>query len=124
MKATTWMLILIGILVGMGTSRQEDKRAKDQPSVKEQNEKRRTTEEKKQPHDPDIEALVNYAHYAPAEFGADILLRIVESGRLADQAWKRELVDEAFQLASQAKQLVRQTRKSLRIFRYLSRFIP
>jgi hypothetical protein len=109
MKTTAWALILTGIIAGMGTSRQEDKKAKDPQSVKERIEKQRTSEENKYPHDPDIEALVNYAHYAPAEFGADALLRIVESGKLADQMWKRELAGEAFQLASQAKQPVKRS---------------
>jgi hypothetical protein len=44
----------------------------------------------------EIEALVDRARGAPAEFAADALLRIVASGKIEDRAWKRELLEEAF----------------------------
>jgi hypothetical protein len=44
---------------------------------------------------------------APPEFAADALLRIVESGKLADKNARRQLVEQAFQLAASAKFAVR-----------------
>lgn len=51
--------------------------------------------------------LIDLSRGAPAEFGADALLRLVESGQIADIAARRDLVDEAFRLAASAKAPVR-----------------
>jgi hypothetical protein len=50
-----------------------------------------------------IRALVDAAPVAPPELAADILIRIVESGRVGDPAWKLELLDRAFHMAGAAK---------------------
>ncbi|MEO7144185.1 MAG: hypothetical protein ABI165_11875, partial [Bryobacteraceae bacterium] len=55
----------------------------------------------------ELEALIELSHSAPPEFAADALLRIVESGRIADRDTKRELIEQAFQLATRAQQPVR-----------------
>jgi hypothetical protein len=52
-------------------------------------------------------SISDLAGAAPPEFTADALLRIVESGKLADQNARRELIDRAFQLAVSAKFPVR-----------------
>jgi hypothetical protein len=46
---------------------------------------------------------VDAAPVAPPELAADILIRIVESGRVTDPAWKLELLDQAFHMAGAAK---------------------
>jgi hypothetical protein len=51
----------------------------------------------------DIQSLVDRVPLAPPELGSDILLRLTESNRITDHAWKIELLDEAFQLAGRAK---------------------
>jgi hypothetical protein len=51
----------------------------------------------------EIRALVDAAPVAPPELAADILIRIVESGRVSDPAWKLELLDQAFHMAGAAK---------------------
>jgi len=51
----------------------------------------------------EIRALVDAAPVAPPELAADILIRIVESGRVTDPAWKLELLDQAFHMAGAAK---------------------
>jgi len=48
-------------------------------------------------------SIVDLAAAAPPEFTADALLRMVESGRLADKNARRDLVEQAFQLAASAK---------------------
>lgn len=55
----------------------------------------------------EIEALVDRARGAPAEFAADALLRIAASGKIADEAWKSELLEEAFRRAAGAQQPVK-----------------
>jgi hypothetical protein len=52
-------------------------------------------------------SLSELANAAPPEFAADALLRMVESGKLADRNARRELVQQAFQLAASAKFAVR-----------------
>ncbi len=52
----------------------------------------------------EIEALVDRARGAPAEFAADALLRIAASDKIEDRAWKRELLEEAFRRGAGAQQ--------------------
>ena len=53
------------------------------------------------------QSLVEQSHAAPAEFAADALLRIVESGKIPDRQAKQDLVEQAFRLAAVAKFPVR-----------------
>jgi hypothetical protein len=48
------------------------------------------------------QSIVELSHSAPPEFAAEALLRLVESGKLADRDAKRRLVGEAFRLAQGA----------------------
>jgi hypothetical protein len=52
-------------------------------------------------------SLSDIATTAPPEFAADALLRLVESGKLADKNARRQLIEQAFQLAANAKFPVR-----------------
>src|SRR5277367_880047 len=52
-------------------------------------------------------SISDLAGAAPPEVAAGALLRMVESGKLADRNARRELVDRAFQLAASAKLPVR-----------------
>lgn len=51
----------------------------------------------------DVESLILDAQTAPAEFSADVLIRIAESGRIKDRAQKRKLLEDAFRRASEAQ---------------------
>ena len=51
--------------------------------------------------------MVDLAHAAPPEFGADALLRLVESGKIVGRDAQRDLVEQAFGLAVSAKFPVR-----------------
>lgn len=52
----------------------------------------------------DLEILVNYARSASPEFAADLLLRVAQSDRVADRAWKQELIEDAFRFARDVQQ--------------------
>lgn len=54
-----------------------------------------------------IQMLADTAAGAPAEIGAHMLLRMVESNLIADRAWRAELLDQAFRMASGAKHPMR-----------------
>ncbi|HEX4593285.1 MAG TPA: hypothetical protein VH157_03370, partial [Bryobacteraceae bacterium] len=49
------------------------------------------------------QSIVELAHSAPPEFAADALLRVVESGKIADRNTKRDLAEQAFRLAASSK---------------------
>jgi hypothetical protein len=53
------------------------------------------------------QSIVELAQSAPPEFAADALLRVVESGKVADVNTRRDLVEQAFRLAASAKFPVR-----------------
>jgi len=50
-----------------------------------------------------FQSIADLAAGAPPEFTADALLRMVESNKLTDKNARRELVEQAFQLAASAK---------------------
>ena len=50
-----------------------------------------------------FQSLVDLSHAAPPEFGADALLRLVESGKIDDRDARRDLIQQAFSLAAAAK---------------------
>ncbi|HEV2445055.1 MAG TPA: hypothetical protein VGS58_04005 [Candidatus Sulfopaludibacter sp.] len=49
-----------------------------------------------------FQSVVDLSHAAPPEFGADALLRLVESGKVQDLDNRRDLVEQAFSLAVSA----------------------
>ena len=51
----------------------------------------------------DIQALLDAAPAAPPELAADILLKLVETGRIPSKEQRLEIIEQAFQLAGQAK---------------------
>ena len=53
---------------------------------------------------PEIDALVQRARSAPAEFAADVLIRLAASTRVTDKAARRELLEEAYTRAQGAQQ--------------------
>jgi len=50
-----------------------------------------------------IQAIINDVPSAPPELGADILLKLVERGDIADPKLKRQLLDDAWDLAPKAR---------------------
>ena len=54
-----------------------------------------------------LQSLVDLSHAAPPEFGADALLRLVESGKIADRDARRDIVEQSFSLAVSAKLPIR-----------------
>ena len=63
-------------------------------------------EKKPKPRDPAIEDLLRQALLCPPEFAAHAMIRLAGSGRL-DPDWKREVLEEAFNLAAGAPEPVK-----------------
>src|SRR5215472_7018553 len=57
---------------------------------------------------PELARVADLAQSAPSELAADVLLRVAASERNQDRAWKIELLEDAFQMASLARQPNRQ----------------
>jgi hypothetical protein len=57
--------------------------------------------------DPEIQAILEGAAAAPAEFGADVMIRLAESSKAANRATKVDLLSKAFDLAAAAGQPVK-----------------
>lgn len=57
--------------------------------------------------DPEMQAIIDAAALVPPEFAADVLLRLVESDRIAERLLKIELAARAFYLAESAQQPVK-----------------
>jgi len=54
--------------------------------------------------DRNLETIINLARAAPPEFGADILIRLVEKDVVTDQSLRRELLEQAFMLGAYAQE--------------------
>jgi hypothetical protein len=57
----------------------------------------------------EIVNVVNQAGTTPPEFAADILIRLAQSSKVRDPAWKREMLTEAFRLASKSDQKIKRS---------------
>jgi hypothetical protein len=83
-------------------------RQTDQAGRTSQSNQSGTAKERKKSNPPpravEIENLIGDARTVRAEFTADVLLRLVESDRINDPKWKRELLEEAFRTADGASQ--------------------
>ena len=51
---------------------------------------------------PEIQALADRAGALPVEFRADVLLRLIAAGKIADSKWQREILEDLFTAAAQA----------------------
>jgi hypothetical protein len=65
--------------------------------------------------DAGVEALIDQAQAVPPEFGAEALLRVVESGRISDPVLFRKLIESSFEKAAAAREPV--ARKVLPAFK-------
>jgi hypothetical protein len=66
-----------------------------------------TRSSKDRKRNPELESIVDLATGVPPEFGADSLLRLAESGKIADPALKLSFVEKAFYLSESVQQPVK-----------------
>lgn len=89
------LIVLLGVFNSFAQNR---KLEPEESKAKKTIEERRPVE---------IESLVAESLYIPPEFAASLLLRIAQSEKVTDRAWKKELLEEAFRLAEKAQFPVR-----------------
>ena len=58
---------------------------------------------------PEIVNLLNETSSQPPEFAADVLIRLAQTSKVRDSAWKREILTEAFRLASKSDQKMKRS---------------
>jgi hypothetical protein len=80
-----------------------------QTSLQERDTDKNIPSSKDRKPNPQLESIVDLAMGVPPEFAADSLLRLVESGKIADLAVKLSLVEKAFYLSESAQQPVKLT---------------
>ncbi len=73
----------------------------------EQPAQRRTNQVKEPKPDAELESIVGMAAGIPAEFGADVLIRLAQSNKITQRSLKIKLLTRAFYLAESAQQPVR-----------------
>lgn len=61
-----------------------------------------TAQDRRKPS-PEIQALLDAAPAAPPELAADILLWLVDYGRIPSKEQRLQIIEQAFQIAGQAK---------------------
>ncbi|MDP3001273.1 MAG: hypothetical protein Q8N47_27570 [Bryobacterales bacterium] len=52
---------------------------------------------------PEVQAIMGLAYASPPEIAADAFLRLAASGKIADREAKRQLIDQAFDMAGSAR---------------------
>ena len=57
--------------------------------------------------DRDLQAIIDIAHAVPPEFGADVLIRLVDSNKIAERTSRAKLLTMAFELAESAQEPVK-----------------
>src|SRR5438270_498505 len=57
----------------------------------------------------EIVALLNGARLAAPELGVDTFLKVVESKKIADPVWRKEIIEEAMRMTDDVKYPVRKT---------------
>lgn len=71
--------------------------------------KTRRAEQRRKQH-PEIAKVIDFAESAPPEFSAHFLLQVATSPQLHDRVWQKELLEEAFERGSFAREPVRRRR--------------
>ncbi|HKR21312.1 MAG TPA: hypothetical protein VJS17_01910 [Pyrinomonadaceae bacterium] len=89
-------LLIVSLLIGLTV--QQQKTVTKKPAKPSAEEEKRAAE---------LDTFINYAQSVPAEFSADLLLQVVESGAIKDAKRKQDLIVDAFYVAAKAKEPVK-----------------
>lgn len=97
---TTLSIIVVSLVFGLAV--QQPKRG---PTPASQQTANASLADEK--HAAEIESFIASAQSAPAEFSADLLIQLAQSGEIKDAKRKQELLVEAFYASAKAKQAVK-----------------
>ncbi|HKG58683.1 MAG TPA: hypothetical protein VKB05_02810 [Pyrinomonadaceae bacterium] len=96
-----------GLAVQQSKSSPDPKRRIDSKKESGPNAKSKADNSKEEKKSAEIETFITYAQSVPAEFSADLLIRIAESGEIKQRKRRQELLVEAFYTAAKAQQPVK-----------------
>lgn len=106
----TSQLVLL-VLVLSSTTGLTHQQSKSNPDPKQRIESKKQSAsnakdkaDKEEKKSAEIETFITYAQSVPAEFSADLLIRIAESGEIKERKRRQELLVEAFYTAAKAQQ--------------------
>jgi hypothetical protein len=82
----------------------QDAAGKREQSAKEKVIPKKTEDAATDSRPVEMVSLIQNFRSAPPEFASDLMIRLVETGKVVDAAWKAEVLEEAFSLAAGAQQ--------------------
>lgn len=85
-------------------SRQQRDTKKESPANRKNKARSESDRSKEEIKSAEIETFIMYAQSIPAEFSADLLVQLAESGEIKDRKRRMDLLIEAFYTAAKAKQ--------------------
>ncbi|HKS39454.1 MAG TPA: hypothetical protein VJX74_02495 [Blastocatellia bacterium] len=113
MKVISLVLTVLFFIASVVESVPAQSKKKPQQPDKIGFQKKTTAEDKQPPKRPDeLVYFANNIRSAQPEFAADLLIRLAQSDKITDAAWKSELLEEAFRLAPSVQQPFKRTFKS------------
>ena len=102
-----WLSGLLLLFACVGLTNATTQQGETQPRSAQTGAPARVAKAKRPPRRAELEALVVDARALPPEYAADVLLRLVESNKLTERAWQRELLPEAFRTAGGTQQPIK-----------------
>lgn len=99
-----FIILLLTLINDIDCWTAHHERNQQQGSAEARNQQKPEAATKVQQRPDEIVFFVSNARSTPADFAADLLIRIAESNKIADLTWKRELLEEAFRIAPNAQQ--------------------
>jgi len=88
-----------------GVNSQQHKGSKNQSAANTEKKARsKSNYDKEEKKSAEIETFISYSQSVPAEFSADLLIQLVESGKIKERKRRQDLLIEAFYTAAKAKQ--------------------
>lgn len=109
MKSQLVLLVLVlsfttGPAAQQSKSSPDPKQGGDSKKESPLNTKNKADNSKEEKRSAEIETFITYAQSIPAEFSADLLIRLAESGEIKERKRRQELLVEAFYTAAKAQQ--------------------
>lgn len=107
----TRLIVILWVLAGGGFlqvdlfGREDGKRREGPESFANQQVRPKAKRPAKRP--VEILNILSEASAAPPEFAADVLIRVARSKKVQDPSWKREMLEEAFRLASKSEHKIK-----------------
>jgi hypothetical protein len=109
LPAKVFSTIVLLLTIGLIFSQQRASDTPQQKEAKDEKWQKKVDDNEQLKQQIALQSLLLYAQSAPPEFAADTTLRLAESEKIKDEKWKRQLLEDAFRIASEAKQPCKRT---------------